>query len=385
MSSIVLEGKVQSNENAVNLSGVWRFMKDQVSFLKFSFSKVSTEISKEFLNSVSFVPKSNDTENNIVIETTNLQFVTLPSIVDNVIGLYQGEFQITSAEGPQNITEEFFIFASYSKDSTINLAENDWWIDDYATLPGAPLFAMSAKKLFETILLTSNDSIIMNNQDMQTFYGFGKNQFGIFSVLMMINKKTGCFCLEKKYMLSKYPVGRRAKVPVVVVPPVPSSTDPTVTIAKRKRVESSKVRPITSEYYVSDYNDTVAEANLYNAPPVHVPELTSEDDDKSYVEGHFDVDSFEVYEGDVFNGIRHGLGICLRSDGTLYEGTWVNGKETGPGKLMFSDRKIIYSGDFLDGLFNGIGVYCFDNGDTYSGEWKESHRKFFYSFVFVEK
>jgi len=376
MSSIILEGKVQSTDNAVNLSGVWRFMKDQVSFLNFSYSKVSTQISKELCNTVSFVvPKSNDTENN---SDDTLQFIALPSIVHNMIGLYQGDFQITSAEGTQSISEEFFIFAFYSKDSTINLADNDWWIEDYAILPGPPLFAMSAKKLFETNLLGNNNSI-MNSQDMlhQCFYGFGKNQFGIFSVLMMLNEKTGSFCLEKKYMLSKYPVGRRAKIPPVSMPTT-SLDSTTVTIAKRKRVESSKVRPVVSEYYVSDYNDSVGEVNHYNShsfPAVNVPEVTS-DDDKSYVEGHFDVDSFEVYEGDVFNGIRHGVGICLRPDGTLYEGNWVNGKETGPGKLMFNDRKIIYTGDFLDGLFNGIGIYCFDNGDTYSGEWKESYRKF---------
>lgn len=366
--SIVLEGKIDDVQ-PTSLSGVWRFMKDQVSHLNFSFSKVATEISNDLFNTVSFLPQVVDTPQiSDGIANDAKPMLKLPTAVHELVGLYQGNFQVASAEGPLNITEEFFIFAFYSRDNTINSVDNDWWIDEYNSLPSPPLFAMSVKKLFETNLLNGND---VNIQDIRCFYGFGKNQFGIFSVVMMLNEKTNNFCLEKKYMLSKYPVGRRAKV-VSATDPVISTIDSSVAVAKRRRIESSKVRPSVTEYLTSDY-ETVHE-KVYMAP-VNAPDVSS-DDDKSYVEGQFDVESFEIYEGDIFNGIRHGMGICLRPDGTLYEGSWINGKETGPGKLMYSDRKVIYSGDFLDGLFNGIGVYCFDNGDLYTGEWKESLRKY---------
>lgn len=86
-----------------------------------------------------------------------------------------------------------------------------------------------------------------------------------------------------------------------------------------------------------------------------------------------------------FRGLRHGRGICLYTDGCLYEGQWVLGKEQGRGLLMTGDRQvsaqtkltvvdfillslqIIYFGDFFDGLMHGQGVYNFSNGDQYAG------------------
>jgi hypothetical protein len=41
-----------------------------------------------------------------------------------------------------------------------------------------------------------------------------------------------------------------------------------------------------------------------------------------------------------FSGFRHGYGICLHIDGTMYEGNWVYGKQSGKGQLMTSDRQV---------------------------------------------
>lgn len=78
-------------------------------------------------------------------------------------------------------------------------------------------------------------------------------------------------------------------------------------------------------------------------------------------------------------GTRNGRGVCLYSDGTLYEGSWVDffnfllippqvgGKEHGYGVWMTGERQIIYSGDWIEGKMQGTGTYYFPNGDIYVG------------------
>lgn len=66
-------------------------------------------------------------------------------------------------------------------------------------------------------------------------------------------------------------------------------------------------------------------------------------------------------------GTRHGLGICLYADGTMYEGHWYHGREHGTGSLMTGDRQKIYVGDWMEGYIQGQGTYYFLNGDRYTG------------------
>lgn len=76
----------------------------------------------------------------------------------------------------------------------------------------------------------------------------------------------------------------------------------------------------------------------------------------NYMSASLDEESGEIYEGALFNGFRHGKGICLFPDGNMYEGAWFCGKEHGRGQLLTGDRKVIYLGDWLDGLMHGQGI-----------------------------
>jgi hypothetical protein len=96
---------------------------------------------------------------------------------------------------------------------------------------------------------------------------------------------------------------------------------------------------------------------------------------------------YVVYEGEMYNKLREGRGVCLYNNGMIYEGTWKLDKEHGVGTLMSSDRKrIIYQGEWERGRMHGRGIYHYDNGchqvgpndgkeelvARYDGEFKEN-------------
>lgn len=103
--------------------------------------------------------------------------------------------------------------------------------------------------------------------------------------------------------------------------------------------------------------------------------------------------SFVIYEGEMSQGncMRDGRGICLYSNGTLYEGEWKRNKEHGKGTLMTADRKhVIYKGEWERGRMHGQGVYYYNHddhfiprrkdepseqqGSRYEGDFKENAR-----------
>ena len=106
--------------------------------------------------------------------------------------------------------------------------------------------------------------------------------------------------------------------------------------------------------------------------------------------------SFVVYEGEFLHGkcIRHGRGVCLYNNGTLYEGEWKRNREHGKGTLMTADRRrIVYTGEWERGRMHGQGTYYFRPGESslfstpatsthskevvvprYEGEFKENCR-----------
>ncbi len=90
---------------------------------------------------------------------------------------------------------------------------------------------------------------------------------------------------------------------------------------------------------------------------------------------------YVIYEGEMVDSKREGRGICLFTDGTLYEGEWKRNKEHGYGKLMSSDRKqIIYEGEWERGRMQGTGTYYYGSSDPlkpgsrYVGEFRENLR-----------
>lgn len=77
-----------------------------------------------------------------------------------------------------------------------------------------------------------------------------------------------------------------------------------------------------------------------------------------------------VYQGQVVNGMRHGLGVFRDSDGNVFTGDFVDDHICGKGvyKLINGTR---YEGDFKDDVQHGKGREVWPDGSVYEGEYKD--------------
>ncbi|CAL5214326.1 unnamed protein product [Lathyrus oleraceus] len=77
----------------------------------------------------------------------------------------------------------------------------------------------------------------------------------------------------------------------------------------------------------------------------------------------------DVYIGQ-FKGIHpHGNGKYTWSDGTIYEGDWIDGKMTGKGLITWTSGSK-YEGEFSGGYLHGQGTFTESNGCVYTGGWR---------------
>ena len=124
-------------------------------------------------------------------------------------------------------------------------------------------------------------------------------------------------------------------------------------------------------------NNNNSNASVPAAPPAPDALSTAIAEDSTAGDGWVSAlgdEDGEVYEGDVVEGAREGVGICLFPNGLLYQGQWLQGKEHGTGKLMTHGRKVIYEGEWSEGKMNGKGRYVFPSGGVYEGDWRENMR-----------
>jgi len=104
------------------------------------------------------------------------------------------------------------------------------------------------------------------------------------------------------------------------------------------------------------------------------------------------------YQGAFVNGRRHGKGALIDRnglvlyngywkydrregegsgqdyDGNSYSGNWKADKYHGKGLLKLKESAIEYNGDWIDGKQEGMGTMSFPNGDKYVGQWKDNKR-----------
>jgi hypothetical protein len=82
-----------------------------------------------------------------------------------------------------------------------------------------------------------------------------------------------------------------------------------------------------------------------------------------------------VKRGDEY--IRHGHGLqvwgaqSVHNEAVVvakYDGSWVNGRMTGSGRMEFYDTSV-YSGDFDNGDLHGVGKLTWPDGTTFDGCW----------------
>lgn len=92
----------------------------------------------------------------------------------------------------------------------------------------------------------------------------------------------------------------------------------------------------------------------------------------------------EEYEGQFFEGARHGAGLYSYKDGHFqYEGEWKYGRRSGTGRLASADGSYFYDGEWKRDLPHGFGKERMLTGDYYEGNYvnglREGHGK--YQFV----
>ena len=82
-------------------------------------------------------------------------------------------------------------------------------------------------------------------------------------------------------------------------------------------------------------------------------------------------DSSSNYQGDHTNGIPHGVGVLIYSNGNSYKGQFEFGKKNG-----FGEEDLVgggkYIGEYKNDLFHGEGTCYYKTGNIVSGTWSNS-------------
>lgn len=87
--------------------------------------------------------------------------------------------------------------------------------------------------------------------------------------------------------------------------------------------------------------------------------------------GKFLDDNENIYEGDYVEGKQTGKGkYTWAKSGEVYEGDWVDGKFHGTGRLTYRDKRV-YEGDWTNDALTGKGKMTYPNGKVEEGEWKD--------------
>ena len=82
------------------------------------------------------------------------------------------------------------------------------------------------------------------------------------------------------------------------------------------------------------------------------------------------------YTGEVKDGLRHGKGCFTSPDQTtVYDGDWFDGKRHGFGTIYYnSDKSVYYEGHWEHNQRCGQGKVVYPSGNTYSGSWKRNKK-----------
>ena len=81
-------------------------------------------------------------------------------------------------------------------------------------------------------------------------------------------------------------------------------------------------------------------------------------------------DNILVFEGDYFNGKKHGHGKELYLNGDIkFEGEYLNGRRNGKGKEFDNENKLKFEGNYLHGLRQGFGKLYDEDKIIFEGEY----------------
>ncbi|XP_063718986.1 MORN repeat-containing protein 2-like isoform X2 [Symsagittifera roscoffensis] len=101
-----------------------------------------------------------------------------------------------------------------------------------------------------------------------------------------------------------------------------------------------------------------------------------EDEEPRMMNGVFMFPNGDRYDGDYMRKpdgtiFRQGQGCHTASDGTKYEGEWLNDTMTGQGSVEYPSGAS-YEGEFNENKFHGSGRYNWPDGAVYSGHFEDN-------------
>ena len=94
------------------------------------------------------------------------------------------------------------------------------------------------------------------------------------------------------------------------------------------------------------------------------------DENENMVTGVQTFSNGDKYEGDFFNGSKHGQGTYTWKSGDQYVGDWNNDKRTGSGTYTWVNGNK-YVGDWINGEMTGFGTMYYSNHTYIKGEWQK--------------
>ncbi|OMJ65703.1 hypothetical protein SteCoe_37759 [Stentor coeruleus] len=87
--------------------------------------------------------------------------------------------------------------------------------------------------------------------------------------------------------------------------------------------------------------------------------------------GSVEMENGAIYAGEWNkNNQRHGKGKQVWSDGSMYEGYWINDKACGRGRLIHANGDV-YEGEWKNDKAHGKGIYIHSDGARYEGYWEQ--------------
>ncbi|MFM9330166.1 stalk domain-containing protein [Paenibacillus mesotrionivorans] len=81
-------------------------------------------------------------------------------------------------------------------------------------------------------------------------------------------------------------------------------------------------------------------------------------------------DAHSYYDGAFADNVPEGQGKMVYNDGTYYSGSYTGGKRQGAGKIYFADGSLNFDGYFEDDALSGPGTLWTEEGDKYVGSFQ---------------
>jgi hypothetical protein len=135
-------------------------------------------------------------------------------------------------------------------------------------------------------------------------------------------------------------------------------------------VNNQKIARITGRFSEGKLDGGVAQVYTYNDGSLYEGSVVN---GKPAGRGTITTKEGVKIEGNFVDGMPSGNVVIAGPDGTRYEGALKDGKRVGKGVLTEANG-VRYAGDFVNGKANGRGIATWPNGNRYEGDFKDSQR-----------